>query len=506
MKKILLYFFTMLSTAIFAQSVTMDPTFGNNGFVKTEFTNTSYSTAYAAIRQPDGKIIAGGKGGIKFALSRYNTNGTLDATFGILGTQQTKISTSSDEARIYSLALQQDGKIVAAGVSDIGSIKNFCVVRYTANGLVDSTFGVDGIVKTPGEGANAVTIQTDGKIIVAGKIPGGHFGILRYNTTGYLDSTFGTNGVSTFAIANTNDEEAFALHLLTNGKILVAGQAKSLANYYDFALAKLNTDGSLDNSFGTGGFVSTDLGNSSLPTDVAKSIAVQPDGKIILVGYQSVLIATVRYNADGSLDNTFGNGGKVLQVIYPQCGDEGHGVAVKPDGKIIVGGKATDASSGYRYFVLLRYNTNGSIDSTFGTSGVVLTSFQTGSDQEGNALLIQPDNKIILAGSVQIGSSVYFGLARYIPDLNVDIHDNPQETHSLLVYPNPASGLVQVSFNNPTKLPTTIQINNMLGQMVAELPTSGNQHIIDISQLPAGNYIVAVKNEETILAKQLIIE
>ncbi|MBA2434942.1 MAG: hypothetical protein H0V54_07660, partial [Chthoniobacterales bacterium] len=230
----------------------LDPTFGTNGKVTTDF-GTIIDEARAVAVQPDGKIVTAGAtvGGnfFDFALARYNTDGSLDITFGTGGKVTTAFNTNNDEA--FAVALQADGKIVAAGFAVIGGTDDFALARYNTNGSLDTTFGTGGKVTTAFgssiDRAHAVAVQPDGKIVAAGRavIGGGSFdfALARYNTDGSLDTTFGTGGKVTTACGSSNDE-AFAVALQPDGKIVAAGRVFS--NKEDFALARYNTDGSLD--------------------------------------------------------------------------------------------------------------------------------------------------------------------------------------------------------------------------------------------------------------------
>jgi uncharacterized delta-60 repeat protein len=235
-----------------------------------------------------------------FALARYNTDGTLDTNFGTGGKVITAIGSSTDVAE--SVAIQSDGKIVAAGFSNNGSNNDFALVRYNTNGTLDTTFDSDGKVTTAIGSANdvaySVAIQSDGKIVAAGYSRSGgsndDFALVRYNTDGSLDTSFDSDGKVTTAIGGSNDY-AESVTIQSDGKIVAAGHSYMSSNY-DFTLARYNTDGTLDTSFGTNGKVATAIGGSD---DVAYSVAIQSDGKIVAAGYSyngsNFKFALVRY-------------------------------------------------------------------------------------------------------------------------------------------------------------------------------------------------------------------
>jgi len=235
---------------------------------------------------------------------------------------------------------------------------------------------------------------------------------------GDLDSTFGINGRVTLAIGTSNSHAA-SMAMQSNGKIVVAGSARGgIPTGEDFALARFNQNGTPDTSFGSDGIVTTAVAIFR-EDDAAKAVAIQPDGKIIAAGYAESSwgdkrFALVRYHPDGTLDNSFGSGGEVTTIM--SGGDESHlsTIALQPDGKIIAVGRV------YRYFAIARYKTNGSLDSTFGTNGKVFTEFLQ-SVSWANSTVIQPDGKIIVAGTVLSTTSHNdFALARYHADGSLD--------------------------------------------------------------------------------------
>ncbi|MFN3564716.1 MAG: hypothetical protein ACK4V1_01855 [Burkholderiaceae bacterium] len=416
----------------------LDPTFGSGGKVSTSFVTASDLTTDSADRghalalAPDGKIVVAGTttaGGIfrgfgssnqNFALARYNPDGSLDTSFGgsIFSSGGGKAVTLfaddyNDEAR--ALALAPDGKIVAAGLTAKGTDSRFALARYNADGALDATFGSDGRVVTPigstNSSAYAVALAPTGKIVVAGYSYNGtnfDFALARYNADGTLDTTFGSGGKVLTPIG-ASDEIAYALALAPDGKLVVAGYSHS-GTKFDFALARYNADGTLDPTFGSGGKVLTPIGAGH---DYAFALALAPDGKIVVVGMSSnggnADFALARYNADGSLDTTFGSGGKVVTPIGTSH-DQAYAVALAPDGRIVVAGSTYN---GTKYdFALARYNADGSLDTGFGSGGKVVTTIGSG-DDETYALALAPDGRIVVAGKSFNGTAFDFALVRY---------------------------------------------------------------------------------------------
>jgi uncharacterized delta-60 repeat protein len=413
----------------------LDTTFGDGGKVAVEVSPNGSSSSAVAI-QPDGKLVAVGSADYNarsdFAVVRFNADGTLDSSFGPGGIVTTDFFGNSDAAR--AVAVQADGRIVAAGTalkSNTILSADFALVRYNSDGSLDTTFGSGGKVTTDASGnadiVASLVILPDGRLLVGGttfkeSTDSNDFELVRYNANGILDETFGAGGkVVTDFFGFPDDLTAIALQ--SDGKILAAGTTARDAEeeLQDFALVRYNSEGSIDQSFGTAGKVATDFsGHSSL----ANAMALDGSGKIILAGTASTGVsgnpadfALARYNSDGSLDTSFGAGGKVTTDFAGN--EEGAScVALQGDGKILAGGNRTTSFDGNtRDFALVRYNNDGTLDGTFGSSGKTTTDF-AGLGDFANAMALQSDGKVILAGSsyhsTESSTSVAFlSLARY---------------------------------------------------------------------------------------------
>jgi len=345
-----------------------------------------------------------------FSGALFGQDGSLDTSFDTDGKVTTDISSGDDFG--YDAAVQSDGKIVVVGEAN----SDFAVVRYNADGSLDTSFDTDGIVTTDISGtdcAYGVAIQSDGKIVVAG-IAGLDVAVVRYNTDGSLDTSFDTDGIVTTDISGDYDF-AHDVTIQSNGKIVVTGYMTNISNE-DIFVARYKTDGSLDQSFNGVGIVTTDFGSSK--DDVAYAVAVHSDGDIVVAGYTSGgsvdSIAVVRYDSLGALDNSFGSGGLVSTLVGSTC--RAQGLAIQSDGKIVITGYADNLS---RDFVLVRYKTDGSLDTSFDTDGIVTTDFNNENNTSYD-ILIQSDDKIVVAGKVCSGSDYYFGVAKYNSDGSLD--------------------------------------------------------------------------------------
>jgi uncharacterized delta-60 repeat protein len=338
----------------------LDPSFGAGGKVTTAI-GAADAHAYALVRQPDGKLVVAGDSFnittpslYDFTLARYNPNGSLDTSFNGTGKVTTAIGLNNDSAS--ALALQPNGKLVAAGYSYNGFNYDFALARYNADGSLDTSLDSDGIVTTPfavyDDLAYAVAVQPDGKIIAAGRSSNGSnydFALARYNPNGSLDTSFNGTGKVTTAIGSDHDE-AYALALQPDGKLVAAGLSRTGSGAV-FALARYNPNGSLDTSFGSGGKVTTAIGIQ----DDAIALAQQPDGKLVAAGYSynpQRVFALARYNPNGSLDTSFNGTGKVTTAIG-SFDDEAYALALQPDGKLVAAGFSYNGSN--NVFALVRY-------------------------------------------------------------------------------------------------------------------------------------------------------
>ncbi|MRR16466.1 MAG: hypothetical protein EG826_08435 [Deltaproteobacteria bacterium] len=397
----------------------LDTGFGNAGKVLTDI-STHNDQAYAVAVQSDGKIVAVGTSvtvtNSDFAVVRYTVSGALDGTFGTGGIVTTPIGSGNDVAR--AAAIQADGKIVVAGYYEAGAFNKIAVVRYNTNGSLDSTFGAGGIVTTPigsnNDFAYAVAVQSDGKIVVAGSSNDGAkdlFALVRYTAVGVLDTTFNTTGKVTTAIVSGNSA-ANGVAIQTNQLIVAAGYAFNGTNN-DFAVARYNINGTLDGTFGTGGISRTPVGTGA---SAVQAVAIQStDQKIVVVGQAAVggsnNFAIARYLATGALDNGFGTAG-ITTTPIGTVNDIARAVKIAAVGKIVVAGSSYNGANDD--FALARYNADGTLDTIFNGTGKVTTAVGTGDDLA-FGLAIQPDGKIVAAGYSFNGLNNDFALTRYWP-------------------------------------------------------------------------------------------
>ncbi|HRD39274.1 MAG TPA: hypothetical protein PLC65_11625, partial [Bacteroidia bacterium] len=320
-------------------------------------------------------------------------DGTLDVSFGSGGIVQT---ISAHEA--FDMAIQSDGKIVVAGSINMGNY-DIAVDRYNTNGTLDNTFGTSGIANVDFNGGNddasAVLIQPDGKIVVVGRAQNSSnnnsdLAVVRLNTNGTLDNTFATNGKFKLDVDGYAFDYALDAELQSDGKIVVVAMAGT-DMFSKNAVLRLNTNGTLDNSFDGDGILKA-FSFASFNISSLHSLTIQPDGKILIAGSKNNNFAVARLNTDGSLDNSYGTSGvysgtdmSTISRIYLQS-----------DGKLL----ATYSHATQTSIIVVRLNSNGTMDTGFGTSGKVSTSLGTPSTYDfALDLAIQPNGKIVVAGS-----------------------------------------------------------------------------------------------------------
>lgn len=360
-------------------SGTLDASFGKGGIVTTDVATGSNDLALSVALQPDGKLVAAGASVEfvfkdvqgTFALVRYLADGTPDPGFG---TQGRVIVGKGSSAQARGVALAGDGGIVTAGWS-LGVVTDVLVSRHLTSGKLDAGFGDGGLASGGmGEGyTRGIAMQPDGKILVVGY--GGSYvdydaWVMRLEADGKRDASFGSAGLKKVDWG-TWDDQAQAI-AWRDGKIYLAGSAKP----HGFALSRLDAEGAPDPTFGNSGHV---LVSSE---DEAKGLAIDAEGRVLLAGGQRVL----RFLPDGTLDSSFGSAGTVLLA-----GQELHAVGIQPDGKILLAGSQDGAAS------LTRLQADGTPDTGFASQGRAKVAASDGA-AVGHALLVQPDGRIVVAG------------------------------------------------------------------------------------------------------------
>jgi len=408
----------------------LDPSFNYRGrIILTDVGDGTFETAYAMAVQPDGKIVAVGysspaaRPGLDFALVRYESNGHVDKQFGDNGRVLTHFGGPETGDIAYAVAIDSIGRIVVVGYSTANVDSDFAVARYNPDGTLDTTFDSTGKVLTDfggSDAATAVAIDWNDKIVVAGYSDAGgtaDFAVVRYNVDGTLDTTFNASGrVLTDLRVGSLDYTTAAI-IQSDGKIVVGGVSEAGGMVNDFALVRYNPNGSLDLTFNATGKVLTDFSGSG-SYDVLQALAVQLDGKIVAVGDSNASgrarFAFARYTTTGILDDTFNATGKVL-TAFASGDSSAQAVAIQPDGKIVAVGYVEFPNIEHRGFdfALARYNTDGTLDPTFNSTGQVVTDIGRG--DVAYDVGIQSDGKIVVAGVSDVNGTPDFALTRSLP-------------------------------------------------------------------------------------------
>jgi uncharacterized delta-60 repeat protein len=488
---------TIVACTSFSQAQYVDKTFGNNGYAVTNFGSSAILNSMAV--QANGKIVVAGTDDENFAVSRCNTDGSIDNNFGNNGKVVTDIGNSEDARAVV---LQDDGKIIVAGntkvVSGSETQSQIAVVRYNADGSLDKSFGNNGIVITvvnKQASAYAMALQTDGKIIIAGSTESVDNSILliRYNTNGAPDNSFGNNGevISSFAAEN----EAYAISLQPDGKILAAGYTyDGVSGSTNSVLVRYDENGILDNSFSEDGYLINYGG-------VATSLALQSDGKILLGGrgyndnydpYGTVQ----RINPDGTTDTDYGNFGYISGGYYSNFTSYVYSIILQPDGKAVVAATHTSGFPDYKTSLfVIRLTDKGKADSTFGNNGLISTSNQQLSfgSPAASPLALDGEGRILVGETYDLS----FAVTRLLPQNAVAVTSNQQQQQHVLnlrVYPNPvASNLIVDGLDK--SLPAVVTIADIAGNIMQVRKISAGTNSVNVISLKQGRY-VAVFNQD----------
>lgn len=490
-----LFISTCLIEAAHAQDGTLDPSFGTGGIATTSFGQYSSDQANDEVIQPDGKIVVAGFSVdpntdlASFSVARYNTNGTPDNSFAGSGHTITP-TISGFNCEGDAIALQADGKILVAGSANDTSTTSpqngyFVVVRYNADGSLDTSFGQSGIVAVqlpgflPDVYVGDMLIQSDSLIVIAGEafinMPDGDMVFVRLLPDGNPDPAFGTAGISVQAPPNGGAYPT-AMALQPDGMIVVAAVIDA-GTHNDPVMTRITDTGSVDLNFGSAGFIFPTYGFSS----AFFGVALQADGKIVACGFGDNGVIIARFYDDGLDDTSFGTGGVISFAIGTQSDAIFEGLVIQADGKIIAAGYADNA------FAMARVNSSGVLDPTFGSAGIVQTPI--GFLADAHAIQLQADEKIVLAGytaSTNVNTPIMYAVARY-NNTAVGIVESDSPTYNL--YPNPCIDQCVLEFANISNSKADLELFDMQGKMVRKYEdVTGNRVVISAEGLEPGIY------------------
>ncbi len=477
-------------------TASFDTTFDTDGKLFFTFPYGAGDFAFTSEIQSDGKILVGGRSYYNdkdyYSIARYNPNGAIDTTFGTNGLV---IILNQDFGNINDIVVDINGKIVIGGGS------NFAIIlRLNSNGSLDTTFGTNGFANFAQSFSNAndIKILSNGKILIAGyesyttnNVFSSNFMLARLNSNGILDTTFGINGISNNGSTNAGQEYLFKVEVQTDGKIITVGTISNGSDI-DIVIFRYNSNGTLDTTFNGNG--STTFGTSTF--DEPTGLAIQNDGKILVLGYVNNLVKIVRFTSSGSIDTSFDNDGIV--DISPTDMLGSNALKLTSDQKILItGGREISDIDGE--FSTLKFNANGSFDTSFANSGKLFTNFESDYD-EARSLLITNDNKLIVSGFVfsSANNSFDFGLAKYYLDSNLSTN-TVDVKNKVAFYPNPAQNTIYLKDNVKS-----LKIYTLQGK---EIEVSIENNSVNISNLSKGIYLIQILlDNDTLINSKLLKE
>jgi uncharacterized delta-60 repeat protein len=484
----------------------LDSTFGMGGVSIVDL--NGYEGIWSSAIQPDGKIVLTGwatrylNSSTDITLVRFNSNGIFDSTFN--SGNLISVNQSSWEGAYSIIRDSLSGALFVVGRYYNGLTWDFILAKFDSSGVLDNSFGNNGFV-TRDEGGDdrafSVALQDDGKILICGLTTavGWDFAILRFLPDGSPDSSFGDGGITIKDVA-ISDDVAYSIKVQEENKIIVCGW--TYGNGGDFVLMRFNERGMLDNTFGNRGIVITDLYNKY---NTSHSVTLSNGGKYIVAGYgykenkTNTDIIIAKYNNDGSIDSTFGESGFSFTDIN-QSDELAWFVATQEDGKIVVTGYTKSDTS--KSVLTIRLNPDGSPDDDFALNGIAVTPVY-GIDEEGRTLSIQRDGKILVSGYASNGQNTDIFVLRLRADNSTSvIIEHPEEFNLFQNYPNPFNSTTTIKYDLPETLqsPTgfgtsvTLIVYDILGRkiktLVDEVKLPGSYEVkFDASDLSGGVYL-----------------
>ena len=483
-----------------SQNIFLNPTFGYEGFTYVE--NTSEVNKIAL--NPDGSIISAGRkfisGGSNIVLTKHDAIGTQDLTFGTGGVTLNPDFNSVD---LRDLQLQADGKILVAGSNYTGMdtgpggspIIHAFVMRYLPNGVIDSSFAINGVFEVTDYNQsefNAVLVQSDQSLRLIGYSDGITY-ITKLTAAGTVDNSFGTNGsraisdLSTFFFYNRG---AIALN---DGSILSYGLDDTGFTDPKLTCVKTDASGDLITSFGQNGISSFNLDPDPNNLELVTKAQELSDGKIVVAGRPGTGYVLIRLKADGTPDSTFATNG-ILANALPHTD-----MVVQPTGKILIGGSKQVAPFDWGLTVS-RYNTDGTIDNSFNTTGTFECDFSAGSESLQCMVLTSPDYLLVGGKTAYIDEFNDFLLAEI--DMSESLGLSINEQDDISIYPNPFSDKITVSIENESV--TKIQLADATGRVIGNYPVS-KISVLPLEHLETGVYhLVFTNDRQEVISKKLI--
>jgi len=512
MKKTVYLLFLLLITKVFSQNISLDTTFGINGYVDGLYNGEFSNTAFIL---PDGKVLLAGTANAsnQFLIEKYNIDGSRDVSFGTNGSGYiTNNSITNQKEYAYKIKGQQDGKILIAGKSDVnpslsGYYYNALLARFQDDGTIDTSFGTNGYVKTE-FGSNDdyiidIQITTSGNIYAIGNSRETATDyrmakIVKYDASGNLDTTFASSGIQTIAMAH--GVVLTSIFVQNDGTILLTGSSTDITDNSDLLLVKLDANGSLDASFGTNGMLLLDLGytNEYITDFVIHNNKILATGTVSGSSFLPHLFVA-RFTMNGALDTTFSTDGYHIETPDATGYNTSFGrkIRILPDGTILASANAI-GNNNYDLF-LLAFNDDGTRKTNFGNNGQYL--FQNTERQDFSSdVLIQNDGKIIVTGvyttttnTTKRNMLVRFKDAYTLSNPVYELQDKIE------LYPNPTKANIHIRTNVAIE---KITIHTLSGQIVKEITNPTNTIPTDF--LSSGVYIIKVMTSKGNLVSKFI--
>ncbi|MBK9425836.1 MAG: T9SS type A sorting domain-containing protein [Bacteroidetes bacterium] len=501
------------STVLFGQSAgTLDITFDSDGLLLSN-PGSIEDRGVAIATQPDGKIVVAGNSALandrRSIVSRFLPDGSIDLSFGVNGHRILNMQPGVNDF-FNSVLIQPDGKILLSGPSGSGIIFRTNVARLLANGALDTGFGINGMKTYIFSGGScipyAMKLDASGRILIGGNESNNLF-VLRLLADGNVDSTFSGDGIAVdlppgiFALA-------FGMCIDNVGRIITVGYSFSPFSYM---IARYDSAGALDTTFGQGGV-----------TLIPKSgfiglydCKVQPDGKIVACGNfddtgggSNHDFVILRLNDNGTPDSTFAGDG-VLEVPVSNDRDILQSIILQPDGKIMVAGYVGNNTVAGD-FALLRLNSDGIFDTSFGSNGLVLTDFGSSMDI-GSMVVLQPDLKVVLCGWSLQNNKWNMAIARYHTGLFTNANDIDFKTDEFRLFPSPANNEIWIEWDKLTQPLEFVSIFDVYGKLAKIFYTPYNNLYqksvsVYIGDLSSGIYYIKLNKQQGLGTKFVKID
>ncbi len=489
-KLLVLSFLVSLQISGWSQAGVLDQTFSGDGKVVSPV-GSGDDQAFGVACQTNGKIVVVGRSAVgnasDFAIVRYNEDGSLDNSFSGDGKLLVDIAGGVDEAR--SVVILANGNILVAGFASVGNSIDFAIIELSSDGKLSSSFSGDGKASfdfTKTDDYCYSMLVSNNRIYLAGTTTFNsqeEFALATLKMDGNLDPLFDGDGLLHIDVGPAPDFGT-ALAIQSDGKLVMTGYTGSDFNT-DVATIRLQSDGKLDPSFSQDGKQITDIGPNG---ERVYSVAIQKDQKIIVAGYTYNItgndFAMVRFLPDGSLDKTFNMDGIVVQDIGKYF-DEAYAMMLQSDGKIIATGEAAQAATDAD-FGLARFTESGVLDKSFSGDGIVITPMVGGEKEDlAYAIAMQADGKIVIAGEVENGANLDFGVARYTSGLSIATENYKEILSDSKIYPNPFQDYFILDFTLKENKKLTIQMVDASGKLV--------QHFYKDFELAPGNHKLTFK-------------